>query len=370
MTANIRAAFDRAEQKTQEAHHAAETAEAAKTLAVKHQAYLSHSVTLMLETMERFARGDLSVRAVPPEHDSNDEITKLFHGFNHAAETLQHLIAETRSVTEESVQLALAISSAMHELADMVALQSKQTTNVAAAVEQMSRTIGENAHHTHHASELANTNSQQATSGSKVMEQTLEKMRDITAMVNTSAALVQQLGDSSEQIRAIVAVIDEIADQTNLLALNAAIEAARAGEQGRGFAVVADEVRKLAERTSEATKEIAATVRHIQHDTLNAVQAMQNGKSEAQEGIGFADNAGQVLQDIVQGMRDVQTMVVQIAAATQEQSATSNQIAENVENISAATEESASTVQEVARASEDLERVMKALSRSIARFHV
>lgn len=182
--------------------------------------------------------------------------------------------------------------------------------------------------------------------------------------------MVEKLGNSSAEIGEIVQVIEEIADQTNLLALNAAIEAARAGEQGRGFAVVADEVRKLAERTSEATKEIAATVRHIQHDTLNAVQAMQNGKSEAQEGIGFADNAGQVLQDIVQGMRDVQTMVVQIAAATQEQSATSNQIAENVENISAATEESASTVQEVARASEDLERVMKALSRSIARFHV
>ena len=158
-----------------------------------------------------------------------------------------------------------------------------------------------------------------------------------------------------DQIGEIIGVIDDIADQTNLLALNAAIEAARAGEQGRGFAVVADEVRKLAERTTKATKEIAGMIKKIQSDTTGAVQSMEEGTQEVERGIALADKAGTSLKEIVGVSQKVTDMVTQIAAASEEQSSASEQISKNVEAISKVTSETAQGTQQIARAAEDLE---------------
>jgi methyl-accepting chemotaxis protein len=193
-------------------------------------------------------------------------------------------------------------------------------------------------------------------------------MNRIAAVVNQSAQTVKALGKSSDQIGEIIGVIDDIADQTNLLALNAAIEAARAGEQGRGFAVVADEVRKLAERTTKATKEIAGMIKQIQGETTGAVSAMEEGTKEVEQGKELAEKAGVSLKEIVEVSQRVTDMVAQIAAASEEQSSASEQISKNVEAISAVTGETASGTQQIARAAEDLNRLTENLQQLVGRF--
>jgi methyl-accepting chemotaxis protein len=193
-------------------------------------------------------------------------------------------------------------------------------------------------------------------------------MNRIASVVNQSAQTVRALGKSSDQIGEIIGVIDDIADQTNLLALNAAIEAARAGEQGRGFAVVADEVRKLAERTTKATKEIAGMIKQIQSETIGAVSAMEEGTKEVENGKMLADKAGISLREIVDVSQKVTDMVAQIAAASEQQSSASEQISKNVEAISSVTGQTASGTQQIARAAEDLNRLTENLQQLVGRF--
>ena len=170
--------------------------------------------------------------------------------------------------------------------------QTSQASEVASAVEEMTKTIMENSKNASVAADTAKQARVSAEAGGKVVDDTVHGMKRIAGVVNKSAETVKELGKSSDQIGEIIGVIDDIADQTNLLALNAAIEAARAGEQGRGFAVVADEVRKLAERTTKATKEIAGMIKKIQADTTGAVQSMEEGTQEVERGIELADKAG------------------------------------------------------------------------------
>ncbi len=202
------------------------------------------------------------------------------------------------------------------------------------------------------------------------MEQTIKKIRDIAEVVQKSAATVEQLGRSTQQIGEIILVIDDIADQTNLLALNAAIEAARAGEEGRGFAVVADEVRKLAERTTQATKQIAAMIKNVQSDASQAVDSMKHGNVEVVEGIKLADRAGVSLKDIVDNTQQVVDMMMQIAAASEEQSSTSEAIAKNIEAISTVSVDSASGISQIARSADDLNRLTESLQSLVLNFKV
>jgi methyl-accepting chemotaxis protein len=189
-------------------------------------------------------------------------------------------------------------------------------------------------------------------------------------VVKKSAETVEALGRSSDQIGEIVQVIDDIADQTNLLALNAAIEAARAGEQGRGFAVVADEVRKLAERTTKATKEIAAMIKQIQKDTGEAVESMKVGTDEVERGKALADEAGRSLNLMITGAVEVVDMIMQVAAASEEQSSVAAEISKNVDSIRNVTKETTTGVQEIARASEDLNRLTVNLQQSVSIFRI
>ncbi|MDP2301308.1 MAG: methyl-accepting chemotaxis protein [Ignavibacteria bacterium] len=260
------------------------------------------------------------------------------------------------------------ISSSSEEMAAGSSEQTQQTAEVAAAVEEMTATILENTKNASFAAHTAIEAGNKAKEGGKVVKETIAGMLRITEVVNKSADTVEVLGKSSDQIGEIVQVIDDIADQTNLLALNAAIEAARAGEQGRGFAVVADEVRKLAERTTKATKEIAQMIKKIQKDTTEAVGSMHEGKQEVEKGKVLAMKADTVLTEIIVGAEKVSDIATQVAAASEEQSRTAEQISRNIEGISSVTQQSATGIQQIARAAEDLNQLTLSLQNSMNRF--
>jgi PAS domain S-box-containing protein len=313
------------------------------------------------------ASGDLTRKMAGNYNGDND---KLKEYINSVLNSLTDLISQVSDAVQQTASAAVQISSTADAMAASSEEQSAQADEVASAVEEMSRTITENAMAASKTAEEAERNKEVATEGGRVVEQTVGKMRDIATVVKQSADNIEKLGESSKQIGEIISVIDDIADQTNLLALNAAIEAARAGEQGRGFAVVADEVRKLAERTTEATKQIATMIKGIQSETQQAVEAMKKGNNEVTSGIELADRAGNSLEQIVRSSQEVQDMINQIAAASEEQSSTSEEIAKNVASISEVSRESAKRVQDIAHSSDDMAKLTEHLRDLMNQFKI
>jgi methyl-accepting chemotaxis protein len=204
---------------------------------------------------------------------------------------------------------------------------------IATAMEEMSTTVNDVAKNTTHASDMSNAVVASASEGKNVVMQAASGMQDVARSVRSAAELIDKLGARSVEINKIVTVIESIAEQTNLLALNAAIEAARAGEQGRGFAVVADEVRKLAERTTKATKEIATMIKEIQANTAETGEAMKQGRKDAESGEQSSRAAEEALVRIVQDINGVKDMIAQIATASEEQAATAAEITRNLAEI-------------------------------------
>ncbi len=329
--------------------------------------YFTESVHEMLNKMDKFAAGDLTVELYS---DKDDEVAQFYAGFNQALQNMRHLLSSLITLINETASASNQISSSTEEMAAGAQEQSMQATEVASAVEEMTKTIMDTTKNSSSAAEAAKHAGTIAKDGGKVINDTIGGMNRIAEVVRKAAETVQTLGKNSDQIGEIIQVINDIADQTNLLALNAAIEAARAGEQGRGFAVVADEVRKLAEKTTKATKEIAAMIKQIQQDTEGAVVSMNQGTIEVEKGKQLADKAGYSLKEIIKGSEDVVDMATQVAAASEEQSATSEQISKNIEAISNVTQESASGVQQIARAAEDLNRLTLSLQELVAKFKI
>ena len=319
------------------------------------------------EVLNKIADGDLTIRMSGNYKGDfsimKDNINKLADTFNRALTDVTNAVKETARVSNE-------ISSRTDEIAAGAQEQGQQTIEVAGAVEEMTKTILESTRNASLASDASKKYGNIAKEGGNVVNETINGMNKISEVVKKSAGTVQQLGKSSEQIGEIIQVIEDIADQTNLLALNAAIEAARAGEQGRGFAVVADEVRKLAERTTKATKEIAAMIKKIQNETGGAVTSMEEGTKEVEKGMQLADKAGASLKEIIEGAGNVVDIITQVAAASEEQSTASEQISKNIEAISSVTEQSAAGIVHIAQTAEDLNKLTQNLEHLISAFRV
>jgi methyl-accepting chemotaxis protein len=302
--------------------------------------------------------------------ERKDEFGDLLRSFDKFVVTIKETLMQVLEASSAVASASSEISSSTEQMAAGSQEQTSQAGEVASAVEEMTKTIVENSKNASTTAETAKDAKKAAEEGGAIVEQTVQGMRKIATVVKQSAETIQKLGNSSNQIGEIIGVIDDIADQTNLLALNAAIEAARAGEQGRGFAVVADEVRKLAERTTKATKEIAAMIKTIQSDTAGAVSSMSLGTKQVDEGIVLADKAGVSLHEIVAISQKVTDMVAQIAAASEQQSSASEQISKNVEAISSVTGETAQGTQQIARAAEDLNRLTVSLQQLLDKFNL
>ncbi len=311
------------------------------------------------------ATGDLTRRV---KGDYNGDLKLIQDSINKVADSLAEALSEVSEAVSSTASAANQISSSSEEMAAGSQEQAAQTAEIAGSIEEMTKTIMDNTKNASYAAETAKQAGSKAQRGGQVVNQTIEGMNRISKVVEKSAETVFTLGKNSDKIGEIIQVIDDIADQTNLLALNAAIEAARAGEQGRGFAVVADEVRKLAERTTKATKEIANMIKQIQKDTHDAVLSIKEGTDEVNKGKQLANEAGTVLNEIIEVAQKASDTSVQVAAASEEQSAASELISKNIESINNVTMETTAGIHQIARASEDLSRLTIKLQEMVAKF--
>ena len=309
--------------------------------------------------------GDLT-RRLPEE--GRDEVAELSRGFNRFVDKIHDIIAEVMGSAREVASASTEIAASSEEMSTGMNEQSEQVRQIASAIEEMSASITEVAQKSKDAADKADNSGQTATKGGEVVEQTVAGMNTINEAVSASAASVKELGQRGEQIGQVIEVINDIADQTNLLALNAAIEAARAGEHGRGFAVVADEVRKLADRTTQATEEVAESIRAIQTETEQAVGRMESGTAEVQKGVELAGQAGDSLREIVSGAKDVAGVVQSIAAAAEQQSAASEEVSRNVESITAVTQQASESASQSAAASAQLSSKAESLQQLLGAF--
>ena len=311
--------------------------------------------------------GDLTVQL--PVH-SQDEIGKLRMAVNTFVDSLRNMIqtiaTEVRQLGTESGELTRFSS----ELSSNSEQQRSQTTQVATAMNEMTATVQEVARNVSEAANAAEKGQSEAQTGQQVVTATVSSIRKLSDEVDTAANVIARLEESSEKIGSVLDVINGIAEQTNLLALNAAIEAARAGEQGRGFAVVADEVRTLASRTHESTLEIREMIETVQTGTNDAVKVMGRGKEAAKDSVSQVEQAGASLQAILDMVSTITSMTSQIASAAEEQSLTAEEINRNVESILEIREQTASGAEQTARSSSELSELAHRLEGMVGQFRV
>jgi methyl-accepting chemotaxis protein len=313
----------------------------------------------------KVAEGDLRV-----DVEARSEKDALGNAFVKMTKYLEDIIGELADNATQLVSAATEISSSSEQMAAGAKNQTQQAEQVATAIEEMTATIMESTRNASEASELAKAASDNANQGNNVVADTINSMQKISESAQSTSSIISDLAQASDKIGEIIGVINDIADQTNLLALNAAIEAARAGEQGRGFAVVADEVRKLAERTGKATGEIADMIKGIQRDSSGSVEAMTQVGELVTGGQDTANKAGESLTSILEASSRVMDMIQQIATASEEQSAAAEQISKNVEHISSVTKETAAGAEQSASAAEQLNRQAEGLKNIVGRFQL
>ena len=333
--------------------------------------FISRSITapvaVLVNQAQRVANGELDIQLAA---GGNDEIGRLSCSFRTMVQNLRTIIGHVSETSSQVAAAAIQLNSTAKRIATDAEEVASQTISVATAGEQMSATSGDIAQNCLLAAEGAQRASHSAGNGVLVVEKTVSVMGQIADRVQESARTVESLGARSDQIGAIIGTIEDIADQTNLLALNAAIEAARAGEQGRGFAVVADEVRALAERTTRATREIGEMIKTIQQETRGAVSAMEQGVLQVENGTVEAAKSGQALQDILAQINAATLQVSQIATAAEEQTATTTEISGNMHRINGIVGDTAGCAHEAATVASQLNGNAEELQRLVQQFKI
>ncbi len=340
-------------------------------LAIALGVFISRGVTVPLATgvdvAKRLADGDLTVDV---KVDSKDETGQLMEAMQTMVHSLRDMITSTVDISTGIASASNQLQSTAQQIATGAEEVAAQTSTVATASEEMAATSSDIARNCTMAADASQQSANSAHAGATVVQETITGMNIIAEKVRQTSTTIEALGARSEQIGYIVGTIEDIADQTNLLALNAAIEAARAGEQGRGFAVVADEVRALAERTTKATKEIGTMIKAIQNETKVAVKAMEEGVIEVEKGAASSQKSGQALDEILERIGEVSIQVSQIATASEEQTATTNEVTANVHQITDVVHQTAKGADETADAAAQLAKQAEDLQNLVRRFRL
>ena len=316
--------------------------------------------------MGDLADGDLTVEATVTE----DKTGAIADSINYAIEALRGLVETINGTSEKVTQSAQVSRSIAQRLAEASAVQSDQIALVSGSVQSLTTQIDEVSKNASESAEVASRSVEVAGRGAQTVRDTILGMDAIREQIQETSKRIKRLGESSQEIGEIVELIDDIADQTNILALNAAMQAAMAGEAGRGFAVVADEVQRLAERSRNATKQIEVLVRTIQADTNEAVSSMEASTSGVVEGANLAENAGDALREIENVSAYIADITKRIADSSQDQSRQSGEINERVQSIRAITEENATGTQRAAASVDELVNLATELQRSVAGFRL
>jgi methyl-accepting chemotaxis protein len=343
----------------------------ATVLSIGASLFIIRSITIPLaegvDVATRLAAGDLTASVTIR---NNDEIGTLMTAMDNMVKSLRELIGKIKYAAENMASGSEQLSASAEEISRGMDGQASRSSQIATATEEMSQTVIDVARNASDIAQISTQAFDQAKNGEAVVKRSVDEVQAISSTVAESSLVMQRLGDSSKQIGDIVGVINDIADQTNLLALNAAIEAARAGEQGRGFAVVADEVRKLAERTTQATSQINSMISSIQSEVEHAGVSMNNATARVESGVAFSRKAGDSLGDIVGSVNNLQSMVQQIASATEEMSTVSETISSDIQGIAEGSREISAGSGQIAQASSDLARLATELQSVVRQFKV
>ena len=342
----------------------------AALLAAVFSLLITRSVTLPMGRMQSTmvevgSSGDFTRRIAV---DSSDEVGQTARSFNNLMGSLQTTLREMHDNIDKVLDASRSLSASSQQVATSSAHQSESASAMAAAVEQVTVSINHVSDGAREALEISRKSGDLSGQGSEIIHKAATEMRHIADTVRQTSSAIENLGQQSTQISSIAQVIKEIAEQTNLLALNAAIEAARAGEQGRGFAVVADEVRKLAERTANATKEITEMINAIQSTARVAVTSMAEAGSQVDGGVILAQQAGDAINQIKEKSAQVLRTVGDISSALAEQSSASNDIATHIEKVAQMTEENSAATKETAGASDRLVQLADTMRTAVNRY--
>ncbi len=323
----------------------------------------------LLHRIEQIADGDGDLR-VRLDVSSRDELGKLSLAFNRFLDKLQPLIKEVGRVTDEVADSAQNLAGLAAANDKLISSEHAAVDQVSTAATEMTAAVHEVARNAQNAADAARQAETQSREGARVVGATIYSIRQLAVEVESASSTIQTLEQEAANIGAVLAVIKGIAEQTNLLALNAAIEAARAGEQGRGFAVVADEVRALAARTQDSTKDIQEMIQRLQVGVQNAVKATHSGSARARESVEQAAGVDQALAVTGDSVQRINDMAAQIATACEEQSSVTEEIARNISDIRDLSNEAASTSERSSRASQHLSELSTGLAQLVGRFRV